>query len=173
MLRFWLRLAGRPPARERKVAVAPSVEGMERRELLAAGKVTRAFLFTPIPETAALAEHIHPFLTIQVNGQNVTIPAGIGIGTGSQGNLPIHTHDSSGILHVESTRALPFRLRDFFTIWGQRFDKTHLLDLKADKTHKITMTVDGRPSQAYGALLLQDLQNIVIRYTTVGGHGKK
>jgi hypothetical protein len=94
----------------------PGVETVEPRALLASGIVPRAFLFTPIPETATLAEHIHPLLTINIDGQNVPIPAGIGIGP--DGNLPIHTHDSSGIIHVESTKKLPFRLQDFFTIWG-------------------------------------------------------
>jgi hypothetical protein len=143
----------------------PSVEGMESRELLAARVVPRSFLFTPIPETATLAEHIHPILTININGQNVPIPTGIGLGP--TGDLPIHTHDSSGIIHVESTKKLPFRLKDFFTIWGQKFDAKHILGYTADRTHKISMTVDGRPSRLFGALPLQDLQQIVISYEPI------
>ncbi|MDB5351092.1 MAG: hypothetical protein JWN86_2339 [Planctomycetota bacterium] len=143
----------------------PNLESLESRELLTRGQVPSSFLFTPIPETAQLAEHIHPFLTIVVDGQQQTIPAGIGLGP--NGNLPIHTHDNSGIIHVESTAVQPFRLRDFFTIWGQRFDQKHLLNLTADRKHRITMTVDGRPSNAFGNLPLQNLQDIVIRYVTV------
>ena len=145
----------------------PAVEPLEGRELLSAAprNVPTSFLFTPIVEGTPLAEHIHPDLTIIIDGQNVPIPAGIGLGP--NGNLPIHTHNSSGVLHVESTKLLPFRLRDFFTIWGQKFSKNDILGNVANKTHKITMTVDGRPSNAFGSLLLQDLQDIVIRYNTV------
>jgi hypothetical protein len=91
-----------------------------------------AFLFTPVSDSAPLAEQIHPFLTIVINGQQQTIPAEIGIE--ASGNLPIHTHDSSGIIHIESTKVLPFRLRDFFTIWGQPFSKKNILGRKDDRT---------------------------------------
>ena len=144
----------------------PTVETLEDRELLSAApkNVPTSFLFAPIVEGTPLAEHIHPTLTIVIDGQNLPIPAGIGLG--AKGNLPIHTHDSSGFLHIESTATLPFRLRDFLTIWGQPFSKTNVLGHQADKTHKVTMTVDGRQSNAFGSLLLQDRQDIVIRYTT-------
>jgi len=157
--------------RTRRFARKPAVEGLEGRELLAkVATVPTSFLFTPIPETATLAEHIHPFLTILVDGQQQTIPAGIGLGT--EGNLPLHTHDTSGLIHVESTQVEPFRLQDFFTIWGQPLSKKNVLGHQADKTHKITMTVNGRPSKAFGTLLLKDFQDIVIKYTTVHRRGK-
>ncbi len=150
----------------RRFHLRPSVESLEGRELLStvAKNVPTSFLFTPIVEGTLLAEHIHPTLTIIIDGQNLPIPTGIGLGP--NGNLPIHTHDTSGFLHIESTATLPFRLRDFFTILGQPFSKTNVLGHQADKTHKVTMTVDGRPSNAFGSLLLQDRQDIVIRYTT-------
>lgn len=142
----------------------PSVESLESRELLSGmvKNVPTSVLFTPIVEGSPLAEHIHPTLTIIIDGQNLPIPTGIGLGP--NGNLPIHTHDSSGFLHIESTTTQPFRLRDFFTIWGQSFSKTNLLGHVADRTNKVTMTVDGRPSHVFGSLLLQNLQDIVIRY---------
>ena len=148
----------------RRSHLRPGVELLEVRELLStvAKNVPTSFLFTPIVEGTPLAEHIHPDLTIIIDGQNVPIPTGIGLGP--NGNLPIHTHDSSGIIHIESTKLLPFRLRDFFTIWGQPFSKNDILGNVANKTHKVTMTVDGRPSNAYGSLLLQDLQDVVIQY---------
>ena len=148
----------------RRSQLRPSVESLEGRELLStvAKNVPTSVLFTPIVEGTLLAEHIHPTLTIIIDGQNLPIPTGIGLGP--NGNLPIHTHDSSGFLHVESTAKLPFRLRDFFTIWGQPFSKTDLLGNIANKTHKVTMTVDGRPSNAFGSLLLQDREDIVIQY---------
>lgn len=154
-------------ARDRRTEVRPAVEPLEGRALLAGGlgNVPESVLFTPIPEGAPLGEHIHSFLTITVDGQAQTIPAGIGIRT--DGNLPLHTHDAGGIIHVESTNLEPFRLRDFFRIWGEPLSKTNVLGHRADRTHKIKMTVDGRPSNAFGSLLLQNLQDIVIKVTTV------
>lgn len=141
---------------------SPQFDCLEDRALLSAGKVTRAYLMTPIPEGSPLSEHIHPHLAIVVDGQAQTIPAGIGIK--SNGDLPIHTHTADGTLHVESPKQLPFRLRDFFTIWGQPFSQKNVLGHVAGRGEKITMTVDGRPSKLFGNLLLQDGQQIVIRY---------
>lgn len=140
----------------------PQFDDLEGRTLLSAAKVTRAFLMTPTPDGVPLAEHIHPHLTIIVDGQTQPIPAGIGIKP--NGALPIHTHTADGTLHVESTQQLPFRLRDFFTIWGQPFSKRTILGHTAGRGEKITMTVDGRPSKLFGNLMLQEGQQIVIRY---------
>jgi hypothetical protein len=34
---------------------------------------------------------------------------------------PIHTHDTSGIVHIESPTVRPFTLGQFFDVWGVRF----------------------------------------------------
>lgn len=148
----------------RRSHLRPAVESLEGRELLStvAKNVPTSFLFTPIVDGSPLTQHIHPTLTIIIKGQNVPIPSGIGLG--ANGNLPLHTHDSTGFVHIESTKTLPFRLRDFFTIWGQPFSKTNILGQQANKTNQVTMTVDGRPSNAFGSQLLKDFQDIVIRY---------
>jgi hypothetical protein len=84
--------------------------------------------------TESLYLHVHPFLTIKINGNSVTIPAGIGIinpandGTyggepvfgGTTGTCfePVHTHDDSGIIHIESPTNTNYTLGEFFTVWN-------------------------------------------------------
>jgi hypothetical protein len=128
---------------------------------MSVGQVSRTFLLTPLPEDTPLREHIHPHLTIVINGQVQAIPAGIGIGP--KGFLPLHTHDASGTIHVESPGIRPFRLGDFFKVWGQSFTRRQILGHRASSHHPITMTVNGHPSSAFGSLLLRDAQDIVIR----------
>jgi hypothetical protein len=67
--------------------------------------------------------HIHQHLDLYVAGQPITIPANIGIAETASGVLfsPIHTHDTSGIIHVESPTVRPFTLGEFFDVWGVRF----------------------------------------------------
>jgi hypothetical protein len=67
-------------------------------------------------------EHIHQHLDIFVNGKHITVPALIGIYDG-QYITELHTHDTSGVMHVESPNKRAFTLGQFFGVWGVRLDK--------------------------------------------------
>jgi hypothetical protein len=121
-----------------------------------------SILLTPVPDGAPIAMHIHAHLSIVINGQTQLIPAGIGVE--DNGDLPIHTHDDSGTLHVESPVAQEFHLQDFFTVWGQTFTSQGILGHQVDASHPLTMTVNGQASTAFGSLVLHDQDNIVIQY---------
>jgi hypothetical protein len=110
-------------------------------------------------------QHIHPNLTITINGQKQEVPQGIGI----ENNClhPLHTHDNTGKIHVESPEPRDYTLGDFFSVWGKAFDQTHILDKTADATHRIRMTVNGKDSTEYGSLVLKDLDDIQIYYEPI------
>jgi hypothetical protein len=63
--------------------------------------------------------HIHQHLDIFVNGKRQPVPATVGIFDG-QFLTELHTHDASGIIHVESPVAKRFDLGQFFGVWGVR-----------------------------------------------------
>ncbi len=108
--------------------------------------------------------HIHPHLTLYVSGHKVAVPAQIGIDPalyrdhhldkyiGDMGAAPIHTHDSSGILHVESSVTRKYTLGEFLKIWG--------VDLSG---HKVSVTADGHAVAAYKRLVLKDGEDIVMK----------
>src|SRR5215218_7222801 len=61
----------------------------------------------------SLDVHYHAHLDVFVNGVPVAVPAGLGINVGLNGTVPehgargiapLHTHDTSGILHIEAPR---------------------------------------------------------------------
>ncbi len=87
--------------------------------------------------------HIHEHLDITINGKAVAVPAEIGIGTTFIS--PIHTHDSSGILHVESPVKKDFTLGQFFTEWGVKLDTNCIATNCVDQTHKLIVAVNGNP----------------------------
>ena len=68
------------------------------------------------------ALHTHQHIDIYVDGQPVVVPAYIGINATEGFLSPIHTHDSTGIIHVESPTVRDFTLGEFFDVWGVRFD---------------------------------------------------
>jgi hypothetical protein len=66
-----------------------------------------------------LAVHYHAHLDVIVDGKRVTVPAQLGIDNIRQAISPLHTHDTTGIVHIESAKDIPFTLGQFFTEWGQ------------------------------------------------------
>jgi hypothetical protein len=71
-------------------------------------------------------EHIHVYITMYINGQAQSVPPNIGIAQGQQGASAtcfywLHTHDSSGIIHIEAPAAEPFTLGQFLDEWSQQF----------------------------------------------------
>jgi hypothetical protein len=85
--------------------------------------------------------HIHQHLDIMVNGQTIIVPANIGIG--ATFISPMHTHDTSGILHVESPVQKDFTLGQFFTEWGIKFDGNCISTFCADSSNKLIVGVNG------------------------------
>ena len=106
--------------------------------------------------------HIHPVLKIVINGKDQEIPAQIGITSGCM--HPLHTHDASGTIHVESPQKRDFTLADFFAVWGKPFTKNQILDSIADARHVIRETVNGVQSQNYENTVVHDGDQIVISY---------
>jgi hypothetical protein len=79
----------------------------------------------PLTPLEAFALHIHQHIDIFIRGQSVQVPAQVGIVTSpSVLFAPIHTHDTSGIIHVESPVVRDFSLGEFFDVWGVRFTST-------------------------------------------------
>ncbi len=73
-----------------------------------------------------LSYHIHAHLTIYINGQSVPLVANTGIapdGVTSSANVTcyywLHTHDASGVIHIESPTTRLYALIDFFDIWEE------------------------------------------------------
>ncbi|MCL4358422.1 MAG: hypothetical protein M1505_02095 [Patescibacteria group bacterium] len=113
------------------------------------------------------ALHIHQHLDIFIDGKPVAIPAGIGIDQGAGFIADIHTHDGTGIIHVESPVRKTFYLGQFFDIWGVDFTSGRIGGYKnqGDKSLKVFVNgslYSGDPRQ----IALEDHQEIVITYGT-------
>lgn len=109
-----------------------------------------------------LGMHIHPQISILINGGHLAIPANIGITADCM--RPVHTHDTSSQLHVEWTSKRDFTLGDFFRVWGKTFGKNQIFDYRANDTHAVSLVVNGAPSQEFEKLVLRDNDRIVIEY---------
>jgi hypothetical protein len=83
--------------------------------------------------------HHHVHLSIFVNGEQLAVPMGIGMyqpGKGASGFIYhqtclywLHTHDRTGILHLESAQPPTgqlFNLGNFFKLWGEPLSNSQL-----------------------------------------------
>jgi len=106
-----------------------------------------------------------------MNGSPFTVPAQIGIDpslwkdhsldqyAGGGGVAALHTHDTSGTIHVEvNTSHRDFTLHEFLAIWGQPSDGS------AIDGHPVTsLTVDGvQQASPTGNVVLKDGQKIAM-----------
>jgi len=73
-----------------------------------------------------LTLHFHTHLDIYVNGKKVKVPALIGINTGAGYLTELHTHDDSGVVHIEAQKSRDFTLGQFVAEWAVYLDAHHL-----------------------------------------------
>lgn len=112
-----------------------------------------------------LAEHVHTHLTILDGDTPVTVPGDIGHSDRHRFAAQLHTHDTSGIVHVESPTRQAFTLGQFFDEWGVRLDAWHVGDLRGS----LTVWVDGRRTIGDPrSIELTDRRQVVLAVTTVG-----
>ena len=102
-------------------------------------------IIAPMPAVGCLAPpivyHVHAHLSIFVDGRPVVVPANLGIRPGCI--AAVHTHDITGILHLEGPAPRLFTLADVFQVWGQPLGATHLLDRTAADPSEIVAHVNG------------------------------
>ena len=113
--------------------------------------------------------HIHQHLDIFVLGRHIVVPTGVGIAEDESYIAPIHTHDQTGVLHVESDDVQAFTVGQFFDIWGVRLSATCLGGHCVDDEHSLKIYVDG--SEIAGdarAIELKRHQEIAIVYARRG-----
>jgi hypothetical protein len=98
----------------------------------------------PCETSERLTYHVHAHLTILNQGQPVPVPAGTGI-PGNRCIYWLHTHDTSGVIHIEAPSQRGFTLGNFFDIWQQPLSADHVAGMTADAQHSFQFYVDGKP----------------------------
>jgi hypothetical protein len=67
------------------------------------------------------AYHIHVLLAIYINGSQRQVPGQIGIAPDGSCLYWMHTHDASGIVHIEAPATVAVSIVNFLDIWAQQF----------------------------------------------------
>jgi hypothetical protein len=118
--------------------------------------------------------HIHSNLNVTVNGKSLMVPNGIGInstlwndhsldkfGTERKTTIfgmvtpamsPLHTHDSSGTIHVESIEYRNYTLGQFLNIWGIPLEGS-----------RVNLFIDGNSTDNYSNYVLKDREKMILK----------
>lgn len=132
-----------------------------------AGLVWYAATSPPTPEDDIISRrgiHWHPELSIVIKGQKQEIPANLGLGAVMK---PVHTHDSSGVLHLEIqglVRTEDTKLGRFFKIWDKQFNANCILDSCNGVDGTVKMFVNGNENTEFENYQMKDKDKIEIKY---------
>lgn len=102
-------------------------------------------------------QHLHPHLRIVVDGLEEALPINVGVLNNCMSE--VHTHDTTGTIHVETLVSdKVVYLKDFLTVYGKPIQR---------EGYTILMTVDGQPNLELENLTLKDKQQIVLDYKKI------
>ena len=120
--------------------------------------------------------HWHPHLRIIIKGEELNIPADIGIGIGNNIDnqisgmrmSPTHTHTGDGIIHLENNRPWDkpetLTLGYFFKVWGKNFNSSCIFEYCNNDNGRLTMNVNGKENFEFDNYFMHDKDEIIIEY---------
>jgi hypothetical protein len=111
--------------------------------------------------------HEHADVQIFVHGTREPVPTDIGIDASKGTIQSIHTHDDTGLVHLESSQSREFTLGEFFGVWGVRFTPSCLGAYCNEGNNRLQVFVDG--DEVTGSpqdVQLNDQTVIVVTYGT-------
>lgn len=124
------------------------------------GAYKKQIAIRPVPcldPEVFLQQHQHPTLQIVVDGKIEPIPTNIGISETCESAL--HTHDTSGTLHVEAQDVYAYTLGDFFRVWKKPIERSgYILTTFID-----AQKYDGAPED----IVLKDKQQLILSYVRI------
>jgi hypothetical protein len=118
--------------------------------------------------------HMHVHVGIYVDGVAVKVPAGIGVGRpwgfDNSGFLTngscfawLHTHDTTGVIHIATPELTVFTLGQFFDVWGQPLTTGGPFNYSGT----LAVLVNGRRHDGDpGSIAFNSFENIVLELGT-------
>jgi hypothetical protein len=114
--------------------------------------------------------HIHAMLHMYVNGLLSPLAADIGLDPAKGIESSMHTHDGTGIIHMEAPHPYNYTLGDFFSVWGVKLGPAQVGGLKGDGGDRLHFYLNGKPLSNPAALVLHKDDSVVIGYGPPSGY---
>ena len=140
-----------PLSQTRKKAILEEVQKARRRRTVVAAIIAVILIAIIVVGVYSLTRPKDIYIQ--------TVPAGIG--TAGNCNRPLHTHDASGTIHVETDENRDYVLGDFFLIWGKIFNSSGVFPSNQPLPSYLDRCVSG-------TLLYHSHPVLMINYSTKG-----
>jgi hypothetical protein len=88
--------------------------------------------------------HFHAHLDVIVDGKAVPVPADLGIDQSAQAMSELHTHDATGVVHIEAPAHRRYILGQVFNEWGVALSAQRIGGLKTGDGKTLTAYVNGK-----------------------------
>ncbi|MCV7346029.1 hypothetical protein [Mycolicibacterium rhodesiae] len=154
----------KPPA-----TVAVGADTMPPWPAPADAKAAVAAAGLPMLGSEGAVEHIHAHLDVLLDGKPVPVPRDVGIDTDTRrGTIsPLHTHDETGVIHVESPVKRQFSLGEFFSEWQVSLSADNIGALRAGGGKLVRVVVNGTPQTGNpAAITLGPHDEVAVVYGT-------
>jgi hypothetical protein len=124
-------------------------------------------------DTTTPIQHIHVHLTLIADGQQRAIPIAIGVGNpfilqhfvvAAGCYYWLHTHDATGIVHIEAPVTTTFNLGQFFAVWGEPLSSSNVAGFSGTVTAYVDSTLY---TGDLGAIDFQEHRQITLIVGTV------
>jgi hypothetical protein len=117
-----------------------------------------------LPPGGSEKVHHHALLHIYVDGLLAPVAANVGLDPAKHLESSLHTHDRTGVIHMESAYPYRFTLGDFFSVWGVKLGPAQVGGLRGYGGDRLHFFLNGRPLADPAAHVLHDNDNIAIGY---------
>lgn len=87
-------------------------------------------------DNSSIPYHIHAHVSLLINGKRLAVPDAIGLHYPTAENngmtnaticyYHLHTHDATGLIHIEAPVKTTFTLAQLFAVWGQPLSSTNV-----------------------------------------------
>jgi hypothetical protein len=108
--------------------------------------------------------HVHAVMRIYIEGKRIPLASQIGIDAQEEYLAPLHTHDSSGIIHMEATEPYPFKLSQFIAVWGIKFTNTQLGAYKDENGKELALYANGTRVASPIEYVMKPHDKLVLEY---------
>ena len=121
-----------------------------------------------LPQLNEQIFHIHAAVRVYVNGKKVTIPPNVGLDQATRTYSPLHTHDTTGIIHEEADRQYDFTLGQLFAVWGVKLSTDQIGPYKVGGGNVLEVYDNGTRATDPVNLVMQAHDTVVVAYGKPG-----